>query len=62
MKLFIDVKDVVQLSPAMNAAITAMQQNPNQQVGTQGLMKIQYQGLQFEVIRNSDSYTVRTPR
>lgn len=56
MKLILDVDDPVDYSPAMNAGMLVMQQNPNQKVGTS--LSVSQQGVPFKVTRNEDSITV----
>jgi hypothetical protein len=59
MKLNLDVIDPVDLIPAVNAALMVIQQNPNQEFGNRGAIKLQMSGKNFTVVRNQDSYTAR---
>lgn len=59
MKLNLDVIDLVDLIPAVNAGLTVMQQNPNQPIGNVGAVSLSLNGKNFTVVRNQDSYTVR---
>lgn len=59
MRLNLDVVDPVDLIPAVNAAMMVIQQNPNQEFGNKGAVRINQSGKNFVVIRNQDSYTAR---
>lgn len=56
MKIILDVDDPVDYSPALQAAMLAQQQNPNQKPGTS--LTVPFQGVRFMVTKNLDSMTV----
>lgn len=44
---------------ALNLSFRLMADNPDQEVGTKGLLTAQANGVSYEFIRNDDSYTIR---
>lgn len=59
MILTLDVEETQTLSSAMIAGVMAMQQFPNQEIGSEGAVPIIAQGKEFIVERNENSHTVR---
>lgn len=57
MKLILDVQDPAEYGTAVNVALTAMRQYPNQKVGEQ--VTLMDRGKSYSVTRNQNSYTVK---
>lgn len=59
MKMILDVDDSVDYIPALNAGQMVMAQHPQQEIGNKGAISVNDRGKNFQVIRNTDSYTIR---
>lgn len=58
MKIILDCEPNA-MGEALNLAFKVQAQNPDQKVGNGGAVKARAMGVDFVVIRNQDSYTVR---
>lgn len=61
MKVILDCEPQ-DMGAALNAAFRVQSQNPDQGVGKANAVDVRGSGQDFQVIRNQDSYTVKSKR
>jgi hypothetical protein len=59
-RLTLDLASIVDLSDAISVGMNTISQNPQQEVGNGGAIVVRQAEKDFTVVRNEDSYTVRT--
>ena len=58
MKIILDCNPA-DMGSALNTAFRVQQQNPDQGIGRSNAITVRGGGVDFQVIRNQDSYTVK---
>lgn len=59
-RLTLDLASITDIGDAITTAMNTISQNPQQEVGNGGAIQVKLQERTFTVVRNEDSYTVRT--
>lgn len=59
-RLTLDLASLADIGEAMTTALNTISQNPQQEMGNGGAITVKQQDKTYTVVRNEDSYTVRT--
>lgn len=59
-RLTLDLASLADIGEAVTVSLNTISQNPQQEVGNGGAITVKQQDKQYTVVKNEDSYTVRT--